>query len=234
MGTRLQSRVAWRKSNDMTFIKICGLRSYDEARLALDCGATALGFLVGLTHLSEDGIDAATARDIIRRLPAGANTVLVTHLLTAAEIAALAENIGAKTIQVHGDVPPAEVAALARRVPDRPLVKAVHVTGPEAVAQAKSYAEVAQALVLDSRTADRLGGTGRTHDWSISRDIVAAVSPMPVYLAGGLTADNVEQAIETVRPAGVDVNSGVEDAQGGKDGRKVQLFVSRAVGALGG
>lgn len=216
----------------MTFIKICGLRSYEEARLALDCGATALGFLVGLTHLSGDGIDAATARDIIRRLPADANTVLVTHLLTAAEIAALADAIGAKTIQVHGDVPPEEVVRLAALTPDCTLVKAIHVTGPEAIAHAKRYVGLADAFVLDSRTADRLGGTGQTHDWSISREIVAAVAPMPVYLAGGLNPANVAEAIATVHPAGVDVNSGVEDRSGGKDRRSVGLFVSRALKSL--
>lgn len=216
----------------MPFIKICGLQSYGDARLALDCGATALGFLVELTHRAEDKIDIGTARDIIRRLPADADTVLVTHLTDAPEIAALADAIGARSIQVHGDVPPEVVARLAALARGRALIKAVHVMGPEAVADARAYVGIADALVLDSRTADRLGGTGRTHDWSISRRIVEAVAPMPVYLAGGLNPGNVADAIAAMRPAGVDVNSGVEDADGRKEAEKVRLFVTRALAAL--
>jgi phosphoribosylanthranilate isomerase len=112
------------------------------------------------------------------------------------------------------------------------LIKAIHVTGPEAVENARCFAGVADALLLDSRTADRLGGTGRTHDWTISRAVVAAVAPVPVYLAGGLNPENVRQAIETVRPAGVDVNSGVEDAHGAKDPAKVAAFAATALESL--
>jgi phosphoribosylanthranilate isomerase len=215
------------------FIKICGLRSYDEARLALDTGATALGFLVGLTHRSEDEITAATAADIVRSLPPDTLTVLVTHLTDPARIAALADEIRVRAIQVHGEAPAASVAELRRLSPDRRLIKAIHVTGPEALAHARSYADVADALLLDTRTTDRLGGTGQTHDWSISRRIVSELAPMPVYLAGGLTAETVERAIVQVRPAGVDVNSGVEDAGGGKHVAKLAAFVLRAWTALG-
>jgi phosphoribosylanthranilate isomerase len=216
----------------MPFIKICGLESYNEAKLALDCGATALGFLVGLTHLAEDKIDVDTARDIVRCLPSGTNTVLVTHLTDASEIAALADAVGTRSIQVHGDVSPNEVRRLAALSPRRSLIKAVHVTGQEAIAGARGYTGIADALVLDSRTNDRLGGTGRTHDWSISRRIVEAVAPMPVYLAGGLGPANVAEAIAAVRPAGVDVNSGVENSGAHKDAEKLRLFVTRALAAL--
>jgi phosphoribosylanthranilate isomerase len=110
----------------------------------------------------------------------------------------------------------------------------VHVTGEDAVGHALAYAAVADALVLDSRTADRLGGTGLTHDWSVSARIVAAVAPLPVYLAGGLTPENVAEAVARVRPAGVDVNSGVEDADGRKDAAKMRAFVDRARAGLPG
>ena len=87
-------------------------------------------------------------------------------------------------------------------------------------------------LHLDSRTHDRLGGTGLTHDWTISRRIVEAVAPVPTYLAGGLKPENVEEAILTVGPAGVDVNSGVEDSQGNKDVGRMCGFLSKAKTAL--
>jgi phosphoribosylanthranilate isomerase len=106
------------------------------------------------------------------------------------------------------------------------------VTGDDALDRALGCAPDADALVLDSRTADRLGGTGRTHDWSVSARIVSAVAPRPVYLAGGLRPENVAEAVARVRPAGVDVNSGVEDASGRKDMAKMRAFVDRAGAAL--
>lgn len=214
------------------FIKICGLQSLTEAEAALEAGATALGFLVGLTHRAEDAIDEATARDVIHALPSTAETVLVTHFLDAERIAALATGIGARAIQVHDALPPEGMARLAALAPGRRLIKAVHVTGPEALDQARAWRSAADALLLDSRTADRLGGTGRTHDWSISRAIVEAVAPTPVYLAGGLRPENLASAIAAVGPAGVDVNSGVEDGTGAKDPARLRAFVTTARSAL--
>jgi phosphoribosylanthranilate isomerase len=220
------------RDETIPFIKICGIQTFGEAILALDCGATALGFLVGLTHVAADGVDEHIAREIIARLPAGANTVMVTHLLDAPEVARLARFMGARTVQVHNDMPVADLARLRSLLPGTVILKAVHVVGPEAISRAASYASEADGMLLDSRTADRLGGTGQTHDWSISRRIVASVSPRPVYLAGGLNPANVAQSILQVRPAGVDVNSGVEDADGNKDRSKVQDFVDASKAAL--
>ena len=218
----------------MVFVKVCGIPSWEEADAALACGATALGFLVGLTHRADDGIGEAEARAIARRLPAGAEAVLVTHLLDPERVAALAASVGARTVQVHGDMAVADLRRLRGLLAPRGarLLKAVHVTGDDALGHALSCAAHADALVLDSRTADRLGGTGRTHDWSISARIVDTVAPLPVYLAGGLRPENVAEAVARVRPAGVDVNSGVEDANGRKDTAKMRAFVDRARAGL--
>jgi phosphoribosylanthranilate isomerase len=218
----------------MAFVKICGIQSFEEASAALDCGATALGFLIGLTHRAEDEIGAAEARTIVLRLPAHAEPVLVTHLLDPERIAELAASIGARTIQVHGDMAVADLRRLRALAPGARLLKAVHVTGEDALGRALAYAPDADALVLDSRTADRLGGTGQMHDWSVSARIVVAVAPLPVYLAGGLTPENVAEAIARVLPAGVDVNSGVEDVDGRKDAAKMRAFVERARAGLPG
>ena len=102
----------------------------------------------------------------------------------------------------------ADLRRLRLLAPGVRLIKAVHVTGEDALGRALAFAAEVDALLLDSRTADRLGGTGRTHDWSVSARIVAAVSPVPVYLAGGLRPENVAEAIARVRPAGVDVELG--------------------------
>ena len=173
------------------------------------------------------------ACDIVRAIDSRAETVLVTHLLDAGRIAALATAIGARAIQVHDDLPPEGMRRLRALAPGRRLIKAIHVTGPEALGKAAAYAGSADALLLDSRTADRLGGTGRTHDWSLSRAIVRA-SPVPVYLAGGLSPGNVRAAIDAVRPAGVDVNSGVEDGTGAKDPAAMRDFLRAARAALEG
>jgi phosphoribosylanthranilate isomerase len=216
----------------MPFVKICGIQTYEEARSALDYGATALGFLVGLTHRAEDEIEAAAAASIVRRLPAAAETVLVTHLLDPAALADLQSTVGTRTIQVHGNMTVPDLTRLRGLAPRARLLKAAHVTGDAALDEALAYSAAADALILDSRTADRLGGTGLTHDWSVSRRIVETVAPLPVYLAGGLRPENVEQAIGQVHPAGVDVNSGVEDAQGRKDVARMREFVVRASAAL--
>jgi phosphoribosylanthranilate isomerase len=125
-----------------------------------------------------------------------------------------------------------DLRRLRALAPDMRLLKAVHVTGDDAIGRALDSAADADALVLDTRTADRLGGTGRTHDWSVSARIVDTVAPLPVYLAGGLRPENVAQAVARVRPAGVDVNSGVEDAKGRKDAAKMRAFVDRARAGL--
>ena len=216
----------------MLFVKVCGIQTWDEADAALGCGASALGFLVGLTHRAEDGIGEAEARAIVRRLPAAAEAVLVTHLLDPERVAGLAASVGARTVQVHGGMTVPDLRRLRALAPGTRLLKAVHVAGEDAVGHAVDYAAVADALVLDTRTADRLGGTGRIHDWTVSARAVAAVAPLPVYLAGGLRPENVAEAVARVRPAGVDVNSGVEDADGRKDATKMRAFVARARAAL--
>ncbi len=214
------------------FLKVCGLRTENEARAAVAAGATALGMLVGLTHRAEDEASEADARHLVTALEPGPTMVLVTHLLDPAAIAALARRIGVSTIQVHGDVPPEGLRALRVLAPDTCLIKAIHVTGPDAVARAEALAPLADALLLDSRTTDRLGGTGQTHDWTISRRIAVAVAPVPVILAGGLTPDNVASAIAAVRPAGVDVNSGVEDSTGAKDPARMHAFIAASRSAF--
>ena len=104
------------------------------------------------------------------------------------------------------------------------LIQAIHVVNDTAIAEAAALEPLVDALLLDSRTAERIGGTGQTHDWSISRRIVEACGK-PVILAGGLTPTNLASALAAVRPAGVDVNSGVENAAGEKDPDRVRSFV---------
>lgn len=206
------------------FIKICGIQTIDEAYLAIDAGATAIGLLVGLTHKAPDEVSVNMARDIAASVPSPAYSVMVTHRTRVEDIRKLADLVRPKIIQLHGETSVDDTIALRRMLPETLLIKAIHVTSSKAVKLAEAYSDAAHALLLDSRDAERLGGTGMTHDWSISASIVRNVT-LPVILAGGLKPENVQEAIKTVKPAGTDVNSGVENNDGTKSPAKIRNFV---------
>ncbi len=217
-------------------VKICGIRSEDDLSIAVTSGADAVGFISGVTHRSEDALTPERVAELVAVTPPYVSTVLVTHLEAAEQIVWLAESLGVDTIQVHGLVSSQtlhEVFSLSNG--RRRITRAVHVTGEESVRDAVAAMRVCHAVHLDSRTADRLGGTGRTHDWSISRKIVDVLAPFPVILSGGLRPENVAGAVDAVRPFAVDVNSGIEDDRGNKDLDRSSRFVAeiRGVGLRG-
>jgi phosphoribosylanthranilate isomerase len=216
----------------MSFVKICGIQNINEATQAMEAGATAIGLLVGLTHKAEDQIDAVGARKIVNSLPKDFNSVLVTHLLRPDDVADLACIIQVRSVQIHGDMDLESLQKVRKLIPEKVLIKAIHVDDMSAADRALKYAAFVDALLLDTRTFDRLGGTGQVHDWSISKLIVERLAPLPTYLAGGLNPKNVGQAIEAAHPFGVDVNSGVEDQFGKKDRLKMNEFVALAKDAL--
>jgi phosphoribosylanthranilate isomerase len=208
-------------------IKVCGIRNLSDALTCIAAGVDALGFLVGITHVAEDKIDPVEARKLIAQLPPFVNTVAVTHLTNPYEICEIVLTTGADTVQLHADIFPENITVLRQLLPRHKLIKCVHVSGREAIETAKLWEPLVDALLLDSRTKERLGGTGLVHDWRISREIVEQ-SKKPVILAGGLTPENVADAITVVRPYAVDANSGLEDSIGQKDETKVRAFVTRA------
>jgi phosphoribosylanthranilate isomerase len=211
----------------VTRAKICGIRSDRDLELAAALGADAVGFICGTTHLSEDALSPDEARRLSRRVPPYVARVLVTHLTGSADILALADHVEADTIQVHGLVTPETTGQVFRAAAGRRVTRALHVTGPEVLDEARALLPHCHALHLDSRTEDRLGGTGLVHDWSVSAEVaqLARAAGRPVVLAGGLRPANVAAAIEAVRPSAVDVNSGVEDANGDKDPGLVAAFL---------
>lgn len=211
--------------------KLCGIRSAEDLEIAIEAGADAVGFISGVTHTSEDALSEDAARSLADLTPPYVSTVLVTHLESAKEILELADFVGVDTIQIHGLVDREVSAAVFAGARSRRVTKAIHVTGPEAVAEAEAYLDACDALHLDSRTDSRLGGTGELHDWSISRQIVDLARERrgaPVVLSGGLHPGNVAEAITTVEPFAVDVNSGIENASGGKDASLANQFVATA------
>jgi phosphoribosylanthranilate isomerase len=213
----------------MVRVKICGNRSLEDALLAVGYGADALGFLVGLRRQSPDSIDEGLAAEIIAALPPFVSSVLVTQLESPDEVVPLAQRLGANTIQLHGDTTPEQALVIKHQLPSVKICKGIHVTGDESVKLAQTYAPAVDAVLLDtvSHETGQSGGTGKTHDWSISRLIVEALE-IPVILAGGLTPENVAEAIGVVRPYAVDVNSGTKGADGHKDAARVREFIKEA------
>lgn len=210
-----------------TRVKICGIRNLDEARLAVSSGADALGFLCGLGYRTEDELDLKTAQHMMSNSPPFVSTVLVTHRTDPDWVVRACRQTGCDTVQLHGDFALEQIPELRTMIPGVRIIKAVSVVDAGAITLATSAAEQADAILLDSRTATRIGGTGRTHDWTISARIAKAVSK-PVILAGGLNPENVVKAIQTVQPFAVDVNTGVEFPDGSKSPRKVGDFIRLA------
>jgi len=207
-------------------VKICCIGSLDEARLAIDCGANALG-LVSSMPSGPGVIPDEVIAQVAGSTPPGVTSVLLTAEQGAREIIDQQRRLGPRAIQLVDYVAPAEYSELRASLPGIALIQVIHVTGPEAVEQALEASRFADALLLDSGnpslTVKELGGTGRTHNWEISREICAR-SAVPVFLAGGLSAGNVAEAIRQVHPYGVDVCSGVRTA-GRLDRDKLGAFM---------
>lgn len=209
-------------------VKICGVTTPQDAAMVADAGADAIGVLVGLAHASEDELSPERAGAILAALPPFVAGTLVTHRTEVDEICRLFRAVRPQVLQLHGDVAVGAIAALRDALPGVRIVKTIHVDGERALDAARAAAPHVDAILLDTRTATRIGGTGLTHDWSISRRIRDGLPATPVILAGGLTPDNVAAAIRRVAPYGVDVNSGVSVRRGRKSPELVERFVRSA------
>jgi phosphoribosylanthranilate isomerase len=209
-------------------IKICCIQSEAEARLAIARGADALG-LVGTMPSGPGPIDDQLIAAIAARVPPPVATFLLTSETEAEAIIAHARRCRTNTLQLVDRIADRVYPRLRQALPGVKLVQVIHVGGDEAIAEAVAAAAHMDALLLDSGRPDAtirvLGGTGRTHDWAVSRRIVESV-PCPVFLAGGLRADNVAAAIATVRPFGLDLCTGVRRADYSLDAEKLEAFVA--------
>jgi len=190
-------------------VKICGITRLEDAEAAIGCGAGALGFV--FWPKSPRFVDPYRARAIAAKLPPFVATVGVFVNQPADAVNGVASLVGLSAVQLHGD----ETAAFAAQV-RRPVIKAIGLGNGLDVAPDLWPARI--TLLLDVPDAERRGGTGRTIDWAQAAGIAAG---RRVMLAGGLTPENVGDAIEAVRPFGIDVSSGVEAGPGVKDHRKL-------------
>ncbi|MBN1476423.1 phosphoribosylanthranilate isomerase [Candidatus Sumerlaeota bacterium] len=210
-------------------IKICCIRSIEEAWMAIDQGASAIGLVSAMP--SEPGpIDEERIAEIAEAIPPGVTSVLLTCETEAEAIIAQHRRCGTNAVQLVDRVELGAHNALREGLPGIGIIQVVHVIGEDSLLMASAYAPHVDALLLDSGDLDqptrRLGGTGRTHDWNISARIVEAVD-VPVWLAGGLTEDNVVEALAVVKPFGLDVCSGVR-VDDRLDEIRVGTFIAKA------
>jgi phosphoribosylanthranilate isomerase len=195
------------------FVKICGITSEEDALLAVAMDADAVGFIFAP---SKRQIAPQTARDIARRLPAEALTVGVFRDEAPERVVSIVNEAGLRGAQLHGRESIEATRYVAARVP---FVIKVFTADDPALARADEYG--AKVVMLDGARP----GSGETWDWSLADAVPDGVR---LLLAGGLTPENVPDAVQAVRPWGVDTASGVERSPGRKDPRKVRLFVANA------
>jgi phosphoribosylanthranilate isomerase len=214
-------------------VKICCIASDAEADLAIDAGADALGLVSAMPSgpgpIAEEAIES-----IIRGVGTRAATVLLTSRQDAGAIGAQLDRLRPTVVQLVDELTERDYMALRVSHPSVVLMQVIHVRGGEAVREAAAVAPFVDALLLDSgnptAAVKELGGTGRVHDWSVSRAIRDAVR-LPVFLAGGLRANNVAEAIDRVRPFGVDICSGVR-TEGRLDHNELRAFMRAARSSL--
>ncbi len=210
-------------------VKICCISSIEEADLALRHGAYALG-LVSAMPSGPGVIEEVLIAEIVQHVNGRAETFLLTSQQDADAIIDQHQRCRPSTLQLVDHVAPHELRKVRHALPDVMLVQVIHVVGPESLAEANEAAPFVDAILLDSGNqklaVKELGGTGRTHDWTVSRAIREQCG-VPLFLAGGLKPENVRDAIEQVQPFGLDICSGVR-SDGKLDEVKLRAFVSAA------
>jgi phosphoribosylanthranilate isomerase len=205
----------------MVRVKICGITNPEDAQSAVDSGADALGFV--FYKESPRYITPEQARSITMTLPSFTTTVGVYAHATIEEIERTISIAGLDVIQYHGDDLPGLSQCSRRRI------KAMSVTSLESLEPLKQYRDRVTAFLLDSYSPGLPGGTGQLFNWDIALE---AKQFGTIILAGGLTPDNVADAVKRVHPYAVDVSSGVESRKGKKDHHKMKLFIERAKSVL--
>lgn len=210
------------------FVQVAGVRGLEEARMLRGCGADLLGFPLRLP-VHEPDLSEPEARAVVDAV-GPACCVLITYEDDPVRLVELCRFLNVGIVQVHADVPPATLARV-KALSNLSIIKS-YVVGREGVGPdefARAYAPVCDAFITDTfdPATGASGATGLRHDWAVSSALVGC-SPLPVILAGGLNPGNVREAVLTVRPAAVDVHTGVEAPDGSKDPLRVRAFVQEA------
>jgi phosphoribosylanthranilate isomerase len=207
-------------------VKICGITQKEDLDAAAAAGADAVGFVVG-TAASPRNISLEKAEKLIRQVPPFVKSVLVTVPTSIDKLTETYKKLNPDAIQIHGGNLLA-AASVRLKFPNTPLIKAVNANSHNALDEASKALKIFDAVLLDSFTKGKYGGTGIVHDWKLSNRIKQAIHPTPLILAGGLNPENVAEAVRVVQPYAVDVSSGVELQPGIKDHQKMMNFIKNA------
>ncbi len=216
---------------EKNLIQIAGVSDAAEAQMLQQCGVRYLGFPLRLPVHRED-LTEQEAAAIIKSLTPPVFGVLITYLHEATEIAGFCHALGARIVQLHGDIDCDELKRLKTLDPSLTVIKSLVVGMRDHKALEATLSELSpfvDAFITDTfdPKTGASGATGKTHDWRVSRRLVE-LADRPVILAGGLTPENVKRAILEARPTGVDSHTGVEDSAGRKSRKKVRKFLSEA------
>ncbi len=209
-------------------VKVCGITNTEDLEVAVDAGADALGFVVDVPA-SPRSISLDRARDLVEATPPFVQSVLVSVFDTVDQLETLCSCLAPNAVQVTGALPRDAICKQFRGIR---LIHAVAVNDQAGVAPPSAVR--CDAVLTDSCVPGAHGGTGKPHNWNVSRAISELIAPTPLILAGGLTPGNVRAAIETVRPYAVDVSSGVEARAGIKDPAKIRAFIEAVTEASDG
>ena len=211
----------------MTRVKICGVTNAIDLRAVVETGADAVGLITDVSADTPREVDRSTAADLAARTPPFLTSVAVTMPETPEDAVDTVRSVAPDVVQLHADFD-AEQLGYVRAETETQVVPVVDADRPH---RAREIDEAADAVLVDSTTESGAGGTGETHDWAATGELARELSS-PVVLAGGLTPDNVADAVRTAEPFAVDVASGVERSGGAKDHTAVARFVRNAGRAL--
>ncbi|MBO3839282.1 MAG: phosphoribosylanthranilate isomerase [Thermoproteota archaeon] len=208
----------------MARVKICGITRLEDLEFTVNAGADFVGFVVNVPS-SPRNLKQDTASRLISAVPTNVKSVVVTIPKSSEDLNNIMQ-LGADYIQLHGE--PSLLIRLAEEVRGEGIIGAVNARLPNALELAIEYSKVFEIVLVDSLMDNGSGGSGKTHDWRLSRIVRERLQPRPLILAGGLTPENVATAVSIVKPYAVDVSTGVESKPGIKDPEKVLAFIKRA------
>ncbi|MDH5438272.1 MAG: phosphoribosylanthranilate isomerase [Candidatus Bathyarchaeota archaeon] len=206
-------------------VKICGITSNKDLATAVEAGADAVGFVVNVPS-SPRNLTPEKAEKMMKNTPVPVKNVVVAVPKSLSELIEVYKRLRPDILQIHGHN--LLDSAIREKLANTCLIRAVQAKSDRVVEDAVKATNTFDAVLVDSFVSGKLGGTGRVHDWELSRRVKQLIHPKPLILAGGLNPENVRDAVRAVQPYAVDVSTGVESRPGVKDPEKVFAFIRNA------
>lgn len=208
----------------MTKVKICGITNSEDAISAVEAGADAIGVIIDVPVETPRKIGIEKAVEILNSVPLFVSKVIVLMPESVEYAVDITDKLNPDAIQLHGNESLDFILKLKKQIRAK-IIKVIHVDETTKINHIIKYAEISDAILIDTKFGNLTGGTGKTHDWKKSKMICEMIKPTPLILSGGLNPENVSDAINLVNPYAVDVSSGVESMPGKKDAKKIREFV---------